>query len=89
MAYGIPTFWLEGNLVHYGGFKGHVGLYPTPSGVSAFEAELTPHGVSKGSIRFPLSAPLPEDLIRRIVRFRVLENLERAAARKGSKQTPS
>lgn len=73
MAYGIPTFVLGGNLVHYAGFARHIGFYPTPSGTAAFRAELAPYEGGKGSIRFPLDQPLPLDLVRRIVEFRVAE----------------
>ncbi len=74
ISYAIPTFDLGGkHLVHFGGFTHHVGLYPTPSGMTAFEAELAPYAAGKGSARFPLGEPLPADLIRRIVAFRIAE----------------
>ncbi|MBN1320014.1 MAG: DUF1801 domain-containing protein [Thermoleophilia bacterium] len=74
MSYAIPTFDVDGrHLVHFAGYANHIGLYPGPSGIEAFEEELTPYTRGKGSVRFPLSAPLPLDLIRRIVRFRVEE----------------
>lgn len=75
MAYGIPTFKLRGNLVHFGGFTKHIGFFPGPSGVTAFEDKLGKYSVSKGAIRFPLTEPLPLDLIRKIVEHRVKENL--------------
>ena len=82
MAYGIPTFDLHGkHVVHVAGYARHVGLYPTPSGMEAFEAELAPYRSGKGTARFPLDAPLPTDLIRRIVAFRVGE-VEGAAKRR-------
>lgn len=82
MAYGIPTFDLHGkHVVHVAGYAGHVGLYPTPSGMEAFEAELAPYRSGKGTARFPLDAPLPTDLIRRIVAFRV-EEVVRARGRR-------
>ena len=82
IAYGIPTFDLHGkHVVHVAGYAGHVGLYPTPSGMEAFEAELAPYRSGKGTARFPLDAPLPADLIRRIVAFRV-EEVEAAAKRR-------
>lgn len=82
MAYGIPTFDLHGkHVVHVAGYAGHVGLYPTPSGMEAFEAELAPYRSGKGTARFPLDAPLPTDLIRRIVAFRV-EQVARARGRR-------
>jgi uncharacterized protein YdhG (YjbR/CyaY superfamily) len=72
ISYAIPTFDLNGkHLVHFAGFKNHVGLYPTPSGVEPFKADLEPYKSGKGSAQFPLGQPLPTDLIRRIVEFRV------------------
>ena len=82
MAYGIPTFDLYGkHVLHVAGYARHVGLYPTPSGMEAFEAELAPFRSGKGTARFPLDAPLPTELIRRIVAFRVGE-VEAAAKRR-------
>ena len=83
--YGIPTFTLEGNLVHFAGFKSHIGFYPTPSGIEKFKAELSKYEGAKGSVKFPLDKPIPYTLISKIVKFRVKENLERAAA-KGKKK---
>lgn len=74
IAYAIPTFDLGGkHLVHFAGFKSHVGFYPTPSGVEAFKDELSAYKGAKGSVQFPLDRPLPLDLVRRIVEFRVAE----------------
>jgi uncharacterized protein YdhG (YjbR/CyaY superfamily) len=74
ISYAIPTFDLAGkHLVHFAGYAHHVGLYPTPSGMSAFEQDLQPYARGKGSVRFPLDRPLPVALIRRIVAFRVTE----------------
>jgi uncharacterized protein YdhG (YjbR/CyaY superfamily) len=75
IKYAIPTFTLHGrNLVHFAAFKNHIGFYPTPSGVEAFEAALSGYKGAKGSVQFPLDQPLPLDLIRNIVRFRVQEH---------------
>jgi uncharacterized protein YdhG (YjbR/CyaY superfamily) len=82
IKYRMPTFTLEGNLVHFAAFKGHIGLYPAPTGVEEFKDELSRYEGGKGSVRFPLDEPIPFDLIGRIVMFRVKENLERAKARK-------
>lgn len=71
--YGIPTFKLNGNLVHFAGYKKHVGFYPGPSGINAFEHRLKDYKVSKGSVQFPNDKPLPLDLIVEIVQFRVAE----------------
>ncbi|MBF4509446.1 MAG: DUF1801 domain-containing protein [Aeromicrobium sp.] len=74
ISYAIPTFDLNGtHLVHFGGFRKHVGFYPIPSGMEAFANELKPYKKGKGSVQFPLGEPLPADLIRRIVAFRVAE----------------
>ena len=76
IRYGIPTFTLNGNLVHFAAFKNHIGFYPTPSAIVAFREELSLYRQAKGSVRFPINEPIPFDLIRRIVQFRVKENLE-------------
>ncbi len=75
IKYGIPTFTLNGNFVHFAGFKSHIGFYPTPSGIEAFKKELSIYKGAKGSVQFPLDKPLPLDLITKIVKFRVKENL--------------
>jgi uncharacterized protein YdhG (YjbR/CyaY superfamily) len=80
--YGIPTFTLHGNLVHFAAFKKHIGFYPTRSGIEKFKAELAGYESAKGSVQFPLARPIPFDLIRKIVKFRVQENLEKAAAKR-------
>jgi uncharacterized protein YdhG (YjbR/CyaY superfamily) len=75
IAYAIPTFDLNGkHLVHFAGYAHHVGFYPIPSAMLAFAEELAPYRRGKGSARFPLDQPLPVDLIRRIVEFRVRES---------------
>ena len=76
--YGVPTLILSGNLVHFGGFKNHVGFYPAPSGIEAFKKELSVYEGAKGSVKFPVDKPLPAALITKIVKFRVKENLEKA-----------
>lgn len=74
ISYAIPTFDLNGrHLVHFAGYKSHIGLYPGSSGIEAFKEELKPYKSAKGSVQFPLGQPLPTDLIRRIVEFRVQE----------------
>lgn len=73
ISYDMPTFHLKENLIHFAASKHHIGLYPTPSAVEAFKDELGPYKWSKGTIQLPLDKPLPVDLIRRIVRFRVKE----------------
>lgn len=74
ISYGIPTYKLNGNLVHFGAFKRHVGFFPTPSGIRAFQKELSEYRTTKGAIQFPLDKALPLDLIKKIVVFRVKED---------------
>jgi len=76
--YQIPTFTVQGNLVHFAAYKNHIGFYPTPSGIEAFKKELSAYEGAKGSVQFPINEPLPLKLITKIVKFRVKENLERA-----------
>lgn len=71
ISYGIPTFKLKGNLIHFAAFKNHIGLYPSPDGMEAFKEELSRYKHAKGSVQFPLKEELPLDLIRRIVEYRV------------------
>jgi len=85
ISYQMPTFALEGNLVHFAAFKNHIGFYPAPRGIEAFQEELSAYQGGKGSVQFPLEQPVPYDLIRRIVVFRVKDNLEKAA-RKAKKK---
>lgn len=77
ISYQMPTFRLNGNLVHFAAFKNHIGLYPAPTGIETFRKELSAYKGGKGSVQFPISEPLPLDLITRIVRFRVGENLKK------------
>lgn len=81
ISYQMPTFDLKGNLIHFAAFKNHIGLYPTPSGTEAFKDELSMYQGAKGSIKFPIDKPLPMKLIRKIVKFRVAENLKKAELR--------
>lgn len=74
ISYQMPTFTLNGNLVHFAAFKNHIGFYPAPSGIEAFKEKLTEYKYSKGAVQFPISKPLPFDLIKDIVAFRVSEN---------------
>jgi uncharacterized protein YdhG (YjbR/CyaY superfamily) len=85
ISYQIPTFFLEGNLIHFAAFKNHIGLYPSPSGTEAFKRELSIYQGAKGSVRLPIDKPMPLKLIRRIVNYRVAENLKKAKekSRKG------
>lgn len=80
--YAMPTFTLNGNLVHFAGYANHIGFYPTPSGIEAFKKELSVYKGAKGSVQFPLDAPLPLDLVTKIVQFRVAESIEKAVKKK-------
>lgn len=84
--YGIPTFTLEGNLVHFSAFKAHIGFYPTPSGIEKFKQELSAYELAKGSVKFPLDKPIPYALIAKVVKFRVKENLEKAKSKGKAKK---
>ena len=75
IAYGIPTFFLKGNVVHFAGYKSHIGFYPGADGIEAFAGELGAYKLSKGTVQFPLDQPLPLDLVKRITTFRKEQNL--------------
>ena len=85
IKYQIPTFVLNGNLIHFGGYKNHIGLYPGSRPVEVFTDELSTYEVSNGTVRFPLDKPIPYGLIGRITRFCVKRNLEKMISRKGAK----
>lgn len=82
ISYGMPTFKLQGNLVHFAGYKNHIGFYPAPSGIVNFAEDLKKYQTSKGAIQFPIDEKLPLALVTKIVKFRVKENLAKAAAKK-------
>lgn len=78
ISYGIPTFDLNGfHLVHFAAYKNHIGFYPTSSGITAFKKELSLFKTSKGTVQFPLTESIPFDLVKRIVKFRVEENISK------------
>lgn len=78
ISYGMPTFKLNGkNLVHFAGWEKHIGFYPTPNGIEDFKKELAKYKGAKGSVQFSLSEPIPYALIKKIVKFRVKENLKK------------
>ncbi|MCU0486294.1 MAG: DUF1801 domain-containing protein [Anaerolineales bacterium] len=79
ISYQMPTFYLKGNLVHFAAHQKHIGFYPAPSGIEAFQAELAVYKGAKGSVQFPINQPLPLDLVRRIVEYRLAENLKNKA----------
>lgn len=86
IRYGIPTFQILGkNLVHFAGWTTHVGFYPSPSGISAFQAELGPYELSRGTVKFPMDEPMPLALIQRITKFRLAEVKALVVAKKRKK----
>jgi len=84
IKYQIPTFTLNGNLVHFAAFKRHIGFYPVPTGIEKFKNELSEYEKGKGSVQFPLDKPIPFDLIEKIVQFRVEENLKKVAGKRNN-----
>jgi uncharacterized protein YdhG (YjbR/CyaY superfamily) len=82
ISYGMPTYKLNGNLVHFAAYKRHIGFYPTHSGILAFEEKLSIYKHSKGAVQFPIDDPIPLDIVREIVRYRVKENLTRGVKRR-------
>lgn len=86
VSYQMPTFFLNGNLVHFAAFKKHIGFYPTPSGIEAFQKELSVYEGAKGSVQFPIDEPMPLKLISRIVKFRAAENIKKAKIKSVTKK---
>lgn len=85
IKYQIPTFVLQGNLVHFAAFAKHIGFYPAPSAIAAFSNELKKYESAKGSVQFPLDQPVPYALIKKMVTFRVKETRAKLAAKRGKK----
>jgi len=86
ISYQMPTFAQQGNVVHFAAFKNHIGFYPAPSGIEEFEQELAPYKAGKGTIQFPIGQPMPMELIAKIVKFRVAENLAKAEQKAAKKK---
>ncbi|MDR0486316.1 MAG: DUF1801 domain-containing protein [Elusimicrobiota bacterium] len=89
ISFGLPSFYLNGNLLHFAAFKNHYGFFPSPSGIYAFEKELIPYRAGKGSLHFPLDQPIPWAIIKKITQFRVKENLDKAQKKKNENKTIS
>jgi uncharacterized protein YdhG (YjbR/CyaY superfamily) len=87
ISYQMPAFYLKGNLVYFGAHKHHIGFYPTSSGIEAFKEELSAYTGSKGAAQFPLDKPIPYELISKIVKFRVAENLKKSSASKKARRS--
>jgi uncharacterized protein YdhG (YjbR/CyaY superfamily) len=76
ISYGMPTFYMNGNLVHFAAFKDHYSFYPSPSGIDDFfEKELAPYRTGKGTLRFPIDKPIPWKIIQKVIQFRVKQNM--------------
>jgi len=86
ISYQMPTFVLNGNLVHFAAYSGHIGFYPAPSGIEAFKDRLSEYKWAKGSVQFPIHKPMPFDLISEIVRFRAEENEGKSKSRSKKKK---
>jgi uncharacterized protein YdhG (YjbR/CyaY superfamily) len=82
ISYAMPTFAQHGNLVHFAAFKNHIGFYPAPRAIEEFKKELAKYEGSKGTVQFPLDKPLPLSLVSKMVKFRVAQNMEKAASKK-------
>jgi len=83
ISYGMPAYKFQGKpLVYFAAFKNHLGFYATPAGHEAFAEELSRYKQGKGSVQFPLNQPMPLELITRMVKFRIMKNLEKAAKKK-------
>jgi uncharacterized protein YdhG (YjbR/CyaY superfamily) len=77
LKYGMPTFTLRGNLVHFAAYKNHIGFYPTPSVIIHFSSQLSNYVTTKGAIQFPIGKPIPLLLIRKMVKFRLKQQMEK------------
>ena len=86
IKYQMPTFVLNGNLIHFAGYKNHIGLYPGSKPIEEFKDDLIKYRVSKGTVQFPLDKPIPVGLVGKITKFCVKRNLERAAAKAKKKR---
>ena len=82
ISYQMPAYRLQGMLVYFAGYKNHIGFYPTSSGIKAFKQELSAYKGAKGTVQFPLDKPLPLDIIKKIVAFRVAENLQKTGSKR-------
>ena len=78
ISYGIPAYRLHGMLIWFGGHKNHIGLYPKGSAIKFFEKDLLNYNTSKGTIQFPFNEPVPRELVKKIIKYRVKQNLEKA-----------
>ena len=86
IKYQMPTFVLNGNLIHFAGYQNHIGLYPGSKPIEEFKDDLVKYRTSKGTVQLPLDKPIPTGLIGKITKFCVKRNLERAAAKAKKKR---
>ncbi|MFC5530953.1 iron chaperone [Cohnella yongneupensis] len=86
ISYQMPAFALHGNLVYFAAYKNHIGFYPASTGLNAFQEEIAPYRSGKGTLQFPIAQPIPFDLIKKIVSYRVAQNIEKAAAKAKTKK---
>lgn len=84
ISYGMPAFKVNGVLAYFAGYKGHIGFYPTGSGIAAFQKEIAGYKNSKGAVQFPLNKPLPAALITKMVKFRLKQDAEKAKLKKAA-----
>ncbi len=82
ISYGMPTFEFHGNLVHFAGYKNHIGFYPTPSAINHFKNEIAPYKWAKGSVQFPLDKELPTEIIAKMLQFRLKENQDKTTSKR-------
>jgi uncharacterized protein YdhG (YjbR/CyaY superfamily) len=82
ISYGMPTFFLNGNLIHFAAFKDHYSFFPSPSRIGVFEKELAPYRTGKGTLSFPLDQPIPWEIIKKVIQFRVKENMNKTKNKK-------
>jgi uncharacterized protein YdhG (YjbR/CyaY superfamily) len=86
ISYGIPTFELHGNLVHFAGYKHHIGFYPGAAGIAEFQEAFAGYKSAKGSVQFPINQPLPLEIVQEVVRFRVQQNRTKATKKAALKK---
>lgn len=86
ISWQMPTFFLHGNLVHFAAQKKHIGLYPGASGIENFKHQFAEYKYSKGAVQFPIHKPIPFELVREIVKFRVKENITEAEIKASKKK---
>jgi uncharacterized protein YdhG (YjbR/CyaY superfamily) len=86
ISYGMPAFYLKGNLIHFAAFKDNYGFFPSPSGIDPFEKKLSPYRTGKGTLQFELNKELPWDIIKKVIQFRKNENIKNDEIKRKSKK---